>query len=152
MHLRLDLHSFLPSFAIVDTAAHHDNKRARELCSTIGSGEVVVFDKAYVDFDHLADLDGRGVWWVTRAKDNLRYRAVKNLSKAREGILKDQIVSLAGRKGMRVRRVEARVEVDGEERVMVFLTNHFTWSARSVCDLYRGAGTSRCSSNRSKAA
>lgn len=51
-----------------------------------------------MDFDHLADLNERGVWWVTRAKDNLRYRAVKNLSKAREGILKDQIVSLAGRK------------------------------------------------------
>jgi hypothetical protein len=29
MHLRLDLHSFLPAFAIVDTASHHDNKRAR---------------------------------------------------------------------------------------------------------------------------
>jgi hypothetical protein len=33
MHLRLNLHTFLPSFAIVDTAAHHDNKRARELCA-----------------------------------------------------------------------------------------------------------------------
>lgn len=29
MHLRLDLRSFLPSFAIVDTAGQHDNKRAR---------------------------------------------------------------------------------------------------------------------------
>ncbi|HEY5892076.1 MAG TPA: transposase [Chthoniobacterales bacterium] len=74
---------------------------------------------------------------MTRAKDNLRYRAVKNLSKGREGIFKDQIISLSGRKGMRGRRVEARVEVDGEERVMVFITNNLAWSARSVCDLYR---------------
>ncbi len=28
MHLRLDLHSFLPSFAVVDTAKDNDNKRA----------------------------------------------------------------------------------------------------------------------------
>jgi len=35
MHLRLDQHSFLPSFAIVDTAGQHDNKRAREVCANI---------------------------------------------------------------------------------------------------------------------
>jgi hypothetical protein len=38
MHLRLDLHSFLPSFAVVDTAAHHDNRRAREVCAGISPG------------------------------------------------------------------------------------------------------------------
>ena len=40
-------------------------------------------------------------------------------------------------KGMRVRRVEAWVEVDDEWRVMEFITNNLTWSPRSVCDLYR---------------
>ena len=39
MHLRLDLHSFLPSFAIVETAAHHDNKRAREVCADFAEGD-----------------------------------------------------------------------------------------------------------------
>jgi hypothetical protein len=29
-------------------------------------------------FDHLFDLDQRGVWWVTRSKDKMKYRAVKN--------------------------------------------------------------------------
>lgn len=138
MHLRLDLHSFLPSFAIVDTAAHHDNKRAREVCAGVYAGEIVVFDKAYVDFFHLCELGERGVWWVTRAKDNMKYRAVKNLTKGHEGILKDQIVVLQGKhKGLRVRRVEARVEVDGEWRLMVFLTNNLAWSPCSVCALYR---------------
>lgn len=138
MHLRLDLHSFLPSFAIVDTAGQHDNKRAREVCATILSGEIVVFDKAYVDFDHLSDLDARGVWWVTRAKDNMQFRVVKNHSTGHENIIKDQIIALQGKhKGMKLRRVEAWVEVDGEWRVMVFITNNTEWSPRSVCDLYR---------------
>lgn len=138
MHLRLDLHSFLPSFAVVDTAAHHDNKRAREVCAGVAAGEVVVFDKAYVDFLHLWELGERGVWWVTRAKDNMKYRAVKNPAKGRENIVKDQIVALQGKhKGLRVRRVEAWVEVDGRWRVMVFIANNLVWSTRSVCDLYR---------------
>jgi hypothetical protein len=69
-HLRLDLQSFLPRFAIVDTARHNDAKRAREVCAGIRAGEIVIFDKAYVDFAHLADLCMRLVFWVTRAKDN----------------------------------------------------------------------------------
>lgn len=138
MHLRLDLHSFLPSFAIVDTAGEHDNKRAREVCATILSGEIVIFDKAYVDFEHLSDLGVRGVWWVTRAKDNMKYRAVKNLTKGHENIVKDQIIALQGKhKGMELRRVEAWVEVEEAWRIMVFITNNMQWSPRSVCDLYR---------------
>lgn len=138
MHLRLDLHSFLPSFAIVDTAGEHDNKRARELCAGVLSGEIVIFDKAYVDFLHLSELDQRGVFWVTRAKDNMKYKALKNLTTGHDNIIKDQRVSLQGKhKGTILRRVEAWVEVDGEWRAMVFLTNNFDWSPRSVCDLYR---------------
>jgi hypothetical protein len=122
----------------VDTAGQHDNKRAREVCATIQPGEIVVFDKAYVDFDHLFDLDQRGVWWVTRSKDNMKYRAVKNHPTNDENILKDQTIALQGRhKGMKLRRVEAWVEVDGKWRVMVFITNNMEWSPRSVCDLYR---------------
>jgi hypothetical protein len=71
MHLWLDLHSFLPSFAMVDTAGQHDNKRARGVWPTILSDEIVVFGKTCIDFDHLFDLNHRGVWWVTRAKDNM---------------------------------------------------------------------------------
>ena len=46
-------------FAIVDTAGQYDNKRAREVCASFAPGEIVVFDKAYVDFAHLAELDAR---------------------------------------------------------------------------------------------
>ena len=62
---------------------------------------------------------------------------MKNLTEGKNGIIKDQIVLLKGRKATTIRRVEARVEVDGEERTMVFITNNLSWSPRSVCDLYR---------------
>jgi hypothetical protein len=136
MHLRLNLHSFLPSFAIVDTAKHHDNLRAREICAGLEEGEIVIFDKAYVDFGHLRDLDARGVWWVTRAKDNMNYEVAAKLPTLQGGnILKDELVLLDA--GQVVRRVEAWVEVDGKQKLMVFITNNFAWSPKSVCDLYR---------------
>ena len=123
--------------------SQHDNKRARELCAGLEPGEVVVFDKAYVDFFHLHDLAARGVQWGTRAKDHMQYRVRRRLPvPPGSRIRKDQIIVLKGAKwrtftGRTLRRVEALVEVAGRERVMGFITNHTEWSARSVCDLYR---------------
>jgi hypothetical protein len=142
-HVRLNLQSFLPRFAIVDTAREHDNVRARELCAGVKPGEIVIFDKAYIDFEHLADLAARDVFWVTRAKENLEFRVVEEMQSAPDGdILADEVIELSSTPSRRafpniLRRVVARVEVDGEIRQMVFLTNNFTWSARSVADLYR---------------
>lgn len=140
-HMRLNLQSLLPSFVIVDTAAEHDNKRARELCAQVQSGEIVLFDKGYVDFAHLLALDQRGVFWVTRAKENMAYEVVKAMPPSGdEKILKDEMITLRDPKKAApevMRRVVAMVKIDGEEREMVFLTNNLQWSPRSVADLYR---------------
>jgi hypothetical protein len=142
-HLRLDLQSFLPRFAIIDTARHHDARRAREVCAGIGAGEIAIFDKAYVDFAHLFDLHQRGIWWVTRAKDGLRYRVLQKQPKSKDShILRDERIELTVFVSRRdypavLRRIVARVEVDGREMEMVFLTNHLEWSAGTVADLYR---------------
>lgn len=142
-HLRLDLQSFLPRFAIVDTARHNDAKRAREVCAGVRAGEIVIFDKAYVDFEHLADLSMREVFWVTRAKDNLNYRVVERYQNRPAGsIVQDDLIELqtpASRHAYPVmlRRVVALVEVDGKEAVMEFLTNNLAWSAASIAQLYR---------------
>jgi len=140
-HLRLNLQSWLPSFVIVDTAAEHDNKRARELCADLKSGEIALFDKGYVDFGHLLDLDRRGVFWVTRAKENMAYEVVKPMPQSKdEKILKDEIIRLKDPNKPApelMRRVVALVEIEGEEREMTFLTNNLEWSPRSVADLYR---------------
>jgi len=142
-HVRLDLQSFLPRCAIVDTAAEHDNCRARELCAAVQPGEIVIFDKAYLDFAHLADLSLREVFWVTRAKDDLRCRVARRLQQGSVGhILRDEVIGLrigVSRKDYPecLRRVSALVEVDGEVREMVFLTNNVSWSAQTIADLYR---------------
>lgn len=142
-HLRLDLRSFLPRFAIIDTARHHDGKRARELCAGIRAGEIVVFDKAYVDFSHLWDLLQRGVSWVTRAKDDLTYKVLKKMPKSKDKrIVRDELIELTVFVSHRdypqpMRRIVARVEVDGQQVEMVFLTNHLEWSAGTMADLYR---------------
>jgi hypothetical protein len=142
-HLRLDLQSFLPRFAIVDTARHNDAKRARELCAGVKAGEIVIFDKAYVDFAHLADLSLREVFWVTRAKENLNCRVVRRFQQGVFGkILRDDLIELQTPVSrdtypVELRRIVALVEVDGREVEMMFLTNNLEWSAQSIVELYR---------------
>jgi hypothetical protein len=142
-HMRLDLRSFLPRFAIVNTARESDCKRAYEVCAAIREGEIVVFDRAYVDFSHLADLSMRGVFWVTRAKSNMQFRVVKKIQRGAVGnILRDDLIRLKNKKSRKdypelIRRIVALVEADGRMQEMVFLTNNLIWSAASVAELYR---------------
>jgi len=142
-HVRLNLQSFLPRFAIIDTARENDNKRAREVCAGIKEGEIVIFDKAYLDFSHLYDLAAAGIHWVTRAKENFTFRVVKKLTPPNGGrILRDEIIQPKGDRTKvlypsSMRRVVALVEVDGRVVEMTFLTNNLQWSAQSVADLYR---------------
>lgn len=140
-HVRLELHGLLPRFAIVGSALEHDNTRARELCAGLREGEVAIFDKAYLDFDHLHDLTQRGVWWVTRAKEYLALEVQEHRKVSGPRIIADEVVRLVGPRAgkdypLPLRRVTAWVEVDGADRQMVFLTNHLHWSAATIVDLY----------------
>ena len=84
MHTALNMRSFLPNFVIVKSACDSDPKSAWELCADMKAGEVVVFDKAYVDFKHLKTLASRGVSWVTRSKENMLYEVMGQQATAGE--------------------------------------------------------------------
>lgn len=143
LHLRLDLQSLLPAFAIVDLAPHHDNTRAPQLCQGLKAGEIVIFDKAYLALDHLWNLNQREVFWVTRAKENLDLRVTRRLINKPQGrVLRDELVVFRGPKSSRLypqilRRVIVMVELDGRQEPMEFLTNNQDWSPQSIADLYR---------------
>jgi transposase len=142
MHLRLDLHSFLPEFVLVKSASTNDVKESYELCAGVRAGEIVVFDKAYVDYQHLHILTRRDVFWVSRAKDNTQYEVVGQHSEPKGRIIRDVHIKLTDPKTSRkypetLRLVEAIVDVDGQPKQMVFLTNNMKWATSSICDLYR---------------
>ena len=94
-------------------------------------------------FRHLRALTGRGVFWVTRTKTNLKMKVKKRLpAHGDPRILRDDLVVLQGAGTAKdypelVRRVTAKLEIDGKEHVMVFPTNNLEWSPVAVCDPYR---------------
>jgi len=142
MHLRLDLASFLPNFVHIKSAKSNDAKEARTVCSEIKEGEIVIFDKAYIDFKHLYDLFLRCVSWVTRSKNNMQYEVVGQHIEAKGNIIRDVLIRLTGVNTSKwypvtFRLVEAWVEVDGKIKRMIFITNNLEWASSTVCDLYK---------------
>lgn len=142
LHLRLNLASFLPGFVLVKEASTHDSTEARMLCRDIKPGEITLFDKAYVDFKHLYELDQNDIFWVTRSKDNMAYDVIKTKRSKVPNILKDEFIRLTVSQSKQdypkvMRLVTARVEVDGEMKTMTFLSNNLEWAASSICDLYK---------------
>ncbi|MCW8966449.1 MAG: IS4 family transposase [Candidatus Pacearchaeota archaeon] len=142
-HLMLDAQTFLPRFAIVKSAASHDAVKGRVLCNHLQDGEIVIFDKAYVDFKHLFELTHRGVTWITRAKTNMAYKKVRNLSKKKIGnIISDSEIKLTGVNTQKAypekfRLIIADVLRGGKMVRMEFITDNFDFAAFTICELYK---------------
>ena len=141
-HMRLNLQTFLPQFAIVKAANTNDSTEARKLCANLLDGEIALFDKAYVDFKHLYSLDRRGVFWVTRGKKNMQYRIVGQHSAPKGNIHGDYLIELTGPKSSAdypklMRLIIATVEVDGKPKLMTLITNNMEWASSSICELYQ---------------
>lgn len=118
--MRLNIGTFLPTFAVVEDAAHHDSVRADALCATMVAGDVLLADRAYVDLPFLSGLDTRGIFFVLRPRRNMLFEIVEQMP-CKGKILRDEIVRPAGVNTSQaylgsLRMVTALVEVDGVER------------------------------------
>ena len=76
-------------------------------------------------------------------RENLQYDVIERLKTTdNPRILRDEIIELTVCKSRRayqgrLRRIVAIVEIDGKDEKVVFLSNHFEWSAWTVAELYR---------------
>lgn len=142
-HLRLSLRSLLPNFAFLSSARENDVQQVRRICTGLQRGEVLLCDRGFHLLAHFFELTQRGVFFVTRAREQVRFKVVQRRPRGKDSrILQDEEVvttgtSVKGDYPVKLRRVTARVLVEGKETELTFLTNNFAWSAGSIADLYR---------------
>jgi putative transposase len=139
LHTAIDIAGNLPQFAVITDGKHHDLRTVRENVA-FDPGATVVFDKAYIDYVWLNDLNDGGVWFVTRMKSNCQFdvRECREHNRT-QGLRADQTIHLKSQKGSdykgKLRRVSYRDPDTG--KWLVFLTNRFDLSAKTICDLYK---------------
>jgi len=86
--------SLLPQCVFVTDGKTHDQKAVQDL--HFEPGDLLVFDRAYLDYAWLYRLHQGGVWFVTRFKTNSCYEVVQTQA-ASGPVLANQIIRLLPR-------------------------------------------------------
>lgn len=139
LHVGLDHRGHFPAFATVTEGRRHDVPVGREF--DFPRGSIVVIDKGYTDYGWFKQLTDKGIFFVTRQRNNALYRVIERRAVNRGlGVTSDQVIELTGNqlKGRampRLRRIGYRDRETG--RHYVFLTNHFGLCAKTIADVYR---------------
>lgn len=139
VHVLLDHDDYMPSFALITEAKRHDRTVARRF--NLKTGSIVAFDRAYNDYTLFSQWTDNGIYFVTRLKDNAVYRIIENRSVPQNrNILADQIIQLTGQKAEEkcphlLRRVVVWDEPNN--RMISLLTNHLTFGATTISDIYK---------------
>lgn len=140
MHTLIDLRGSIPEFILITDGKYHDSNALDVI--NFYAGAIYLMDKAYVDFEALFRINNAGAFFVTRAKDTMRYEVVDQNYNIDEttGLRTDKTVLLTVAKSKKLypsklRLVEFYDDINDE--LLVFLTNNFLVSALEVANLYR---------------
>jgi len=139
MHTQIDLRGPIPTCIYITGARQNDILWLDHLL--FEPGAFYVMDRGYMDFKRLNLIARAGAFFVTRAKDNLRFSRQQSFPvDYTTGLRSDQIGNPTLPKALdafpsllrRVRYYDAE-----RKRYLVFLTNHLEIPALTVTKIYR---------------
>ena len=140
MHTLIDLRGSIPEFIFITDGKYHDSNALDVI--TFYAKAIYLMDKAYVDFDALFRINNAGAFFVTRAKETMRYSVIEenfNINQS-VGLRSDKIIELTIAKSKRLYPEKLRIVEFYDERndeLLTFLTNNLDVSALEVAYLYK---------------
>ena len=140
MHTLLDFDGNLPAYVNITDGKTADNKGAYDI--PLIKNSVIVADRFYNDFSLLNIWDSKGVFFVIRHKENLKFTSVKENElpdNRHQHILKDEMIELTGKTKEKYPKRLRRVAVWDEknQETIELITNHFKWSCNTISELYK---------------
>ena len=134
----LDHDDYLPSYVLITEAKKSDVRVAQSL--DLNAGSIVAMDRGYNDYKLFGKWTGRGVFFVTRLKDNAAYEVESPaMGPLPRNILADELIHFTGTKAVEncpypLRRVAVWDPVDQSE--IVLLTNLLHFGATTIAAIY----------------
>ena len=132
----LDHDGYIPAFVDISNAKTHESRMAKSL--SLPKGSIVTFDKGYIAYSWFQVLATKGIFFVTRLKDNAVFKLLERRPVNRKtGVTSDHIIEVKNSRGktLRLRRIGYRDAKTGKR--YEFLTNHFRLSAKTIADIYK---------------
>lgn len=139
MHTLLDLRGSIPTFIHITDGKYHDVNTLDEI--EVSSDAIYIMDKAYIDFKRLHNLHTAEAFYVVRAKENLKFKAVASRKVDKStGLRCDQTIKLLVKMSKthypeKLRRIKYYDEE--KDILLVFLTNNFELESLEITILYK---------------
>ncbi len=140
MHTLLDLRGSIPVNIHITDGKWHDSNELDEL--TPEPFAFYVMDKAYVDFKALFRFHRAEAWWVSRPKENMKFKTLAQLQIPEEtkGVVEDSRIKVTGHKSNKLYPEDmrfVRVYDPDNDNIVDFISNNFEVSALETSNLYR---------------
>lgn len=143
MHTVIDLRGSIPVFIHITDGRCHDSNVLDIL--VVVPNAIYTMDKAYIDFEALARIDAENAYFVTRAKDNMKYEIVSshyNIDTS-TGLLEDHRIRLTGVKSSKLYSKELRLikycdKETGENLTFISnMTDELELNGLEIANIYR---------------
>lgn len=140
MHTLIDLRGSIPEFIFITDGKYHDSNALDVI--NFYANAIYLMDKAYVDFEALFRINNAGAFFVTRAKQTMRYSVIEenfNIDQS-VGLRSDKIIVLTIAKSKKLYPEKLRIVEFYDARndeLLTFLTNNLYVSALEVAYLYK---------------
>jgi hypothetical protein len=139
LHLLLDHDGYLPAYAVITEGKMHEIQVARRM--QFEPDTLLVFDRGYTDYAWFAELTRKGVWFVTRMKDNADYGVVEErpLPPHPGRVRRDEVIFLYKLEKQGAECFLRRIEYwdEAQQRLLVFLTNNVKLAASTIAAVYK---------------
>jgi hypothetical protein len=138
-HVLLDHDDYLPSYVLITEAKKSDVRMAQAL--DLNAGSIVAVDRGYNDYTLFGKWTDRGVFFVTRLKDNAAYAVVESaMGPLPRNILADELIRFTGAQAVKdcphvMRRVVVWDPI--HEREIVLLSNLLHFGPTTIAAIYK---------------
>lgn len=140
MHTVLDLRGSIPESIYVTDSRWHDSNFL-DVYEPY-KWAIYTMDKAYVDFEALYRMEQNETYFVTRAKDTIKYKVIETNYNINElvGIVGDQVIHLSGyvskKKYPKNFRLVKFYDAEKDETIS-FITNNLELGPLVIANIYR---------------
>lgn len=140
IHTKLNHNGNIPDFLTITDGKCSDIRAAKENFDFIADS-IVVMDKGYIDFKWFYSLHKQGVFFVTRAKENMFYEVIEQQEFAEgTGVVSDERIRLRHDKSLADYPEQFRMVKYYDiktNKLYTFITNNFKLAAKTIADIYK---------------
>jgi Transposase DDE domain/Domain of unknown function (DUF4372) len=144
LHLLLDHDGYLPKFAVITPGKQSDISVALQM--QFEPGTMLVFDRGYIRYGWWAELAKKGIWFVSRLRENANYEVIETYplppdpdpEEKRTRVTADRKIVFPEQKKQKNRPEFRLVEITTEEgKVLEFITNAHHLDALTIAAVYK---------------